>query len=118
MAKFNFSAVVGTSAKTASGPTVCVTQATLDQMAKHEGVVGLRQAVIIVRNPGESLPKADGLIDVTVDGDTYRLNRGGKELNLRVTAQSEETLGAYEKLFGKLAGTPGKAHPVTFKAAK
>ena len=46
MAKFNFSAVVGTSAKTASGPTVCVTQATLDQMAKHEGVVGLRQAVM------------------------------------------------------------------------
>src|SRR5208283_2377275 len=120
MAKLNFTALLksGSGGTTkVSGPTVCVTQKVLDQMAKHEGNAGLRQAVIIVRNPGEALPKADGLLDVTVDGDTYRLNRQGKEFNIRVTSQTEATMEAFGKLFNKLSGTPNQAYAVTFKAA-
>ena len=120
MSKFNFGPVLqsGATAKASgpSGPSVAVTQATLDQMAKHPGDAGLRQGVIIVRNPGDALPKVDGLVDVTVDGDTYRLSRRGKEFNLRVTGQSAETLDAFSKLFNKLSATPDKTYPVTFKA--
>ena len=117
MAKFNFGAILKTGGGTssASGPSVSVSQAVLDQIAKHEGDAGLRQAVIIVRGVGDSLPKADGPVDVTVDGDTYRLQRRGKEINIRVTSQTAETLDAYGKLFNKLSGTPGKVYPATFK---
>ena len=117
MSKFNFGAILKSGGCAAQGgPSVSVSQAVLDQMAKHEGDAGLRQAVIIVRNPGESLPKVDGLIDVTIDGDIYRLNRKGREFNIRVTSQTAETLDAYGKLFNKLSGSPDKVFPVTFKA--
>lgn len=114
--KFNFSNVQSSKVEIKKGAACVVSKATLAQMEKVGGDSGLRQAVIILRRIGD-IPQ-DGLLNVKVDGQVYKLARSGKEINLRVTSQTEATIEAYGELFNKLASTPDKEYDISITKAE
>ncbi len=97
MFNFTASAVKGAKGKV-EGPSVRVSQKTLDQVAK----TSVNQAAIIIT--GVEAGKA-GVLKITLGDQVYYLSKKANEFNLHPKHQGEH-LAEYGDLFNKLAATP------------